>query len=93
MPRCPPACRTRGLLVYSLGKEIATIHSFFEDAAVFVLSRMWFDTISGYLLRLLVSYCGRCLAVATEATFNARSPSPAAVPVTALLKHLGSGVA
>ena len=59
---------------------------------MFVLSRMWFDTISGYLLRLHpVSYCGRYLAVqcATEATFNAQLTfALAAVPVTALLKHL-----
>ena len=91
--RCPPQFgEARGILIYSLGKEIATIHSFFEDVAVFVLSRMWFDTISGYLLRLHpVSYCGRYLAVkcATEATFQAQITfALAAVPVTALLKHL-----
>ena len=39
--------------------ELDTIARFFEDAAVFVLSRMWFGVLAGYLLRLhAVSYCG-----------------------------------
>ena len=46
--RCPPRLHEAGkLIVESMGSQLYTIATFYEDAAVFVLSRMWFDTIAG----------------------------------------------
>ena len=46
--RCPPRPHEAGkLIVESMGSQLYTIATFYEDAAVFVLSRMWFDTIAG----------------------------------------------
>ena len=91
--RCPPRLTaTRALLRRSLGAQIGTVAAFFEDAAVFVLSRLWFDVLSGYLLQLhAVVYCEsylavRCVAEATAATQFAFAL--AIVPLAALLKHL-----
>ena len=97
--RCPPRLgevnrrlRLDHQLKRALTREMKTIASFFEDAAVFVLSRMWFDAISGYLLGLhAVPYCGGFLATqcAHEAPAGAQWRfALAALPTTALLKHL-----
>ena len=91
--RCPPRLTaTRALLRRSLGAQIGTVATFFEDAAVFVLSRLWFDVLSGYLLQLhAVVYCESYLAVrcVAEATAAAQFAfALAIVPLAALLKHL-----
>ena len=88
-------CRFREvmpLLRSSMGHQIDAIATFFEDATVFVLSRLWFDTIFGYILGLhAVSYCGHYLAMECVA----ESPSElqfkyaaVALVVTAFLKNL-----
>ena len=91
--RCPPRVgEAKALTHRSLGRQLDTIARFFEDAAVFVLSRMWFDVLAGYLLRLhAVSYCGDFLA--TECVPEASAWvqllfALAIVPLTAMLKHL-----
>ena len=83
---CPPKLgEVRGLLRHSLGNQIDTIATFFEDATVFVLSRMWFDLIFGYFLKLhAITYCGHCEAARLERPPGircSRSASPCDRPV------------
>ena len=91
--RCPPRLEdTSTLLRRSLGAQIEIIATFFEDAAVFVLSRLWFDVLSGYLLKLhAVVYCGTYLAMGCVPESTAATQflfALAIVPLAALFKHL-----
>jgi len=96
--RCPPQTgKAKELLRESMGHEIVVIARFFEDAAIFVLSRLWFDTISSYCLGLRpITYCSSPEAAGLlEAECVSLAPAwrqyvfaLVALPIAGLLKHL-----
>ena len=85
--------RAKELLVYKLEHGgVKTVVDFLESAAVFALSKMWWDLISAFIFHLhAVPYCGGF--VATECYEEASASTQfiyaaLSIPVAGLLKHL-----
>ena len=90
--------RASELLVYKLGNGgLKTVVDFIESAAVFALSKMWWDLLSAFVFGLhSVPYCTteeHDGFVATECYGDASANTQflyalATIPITGLIKHL-----